>query len=341
MSPKIFFAITTYNSPACLAVLIPREASPCVVTLWLDADYIEQQTGIKTCGYRFPQGSLAANLIEKIQSYGVGKPKIGFERYFVGFSLYDELRGAFDERDFLNASDLFYRTRAIKDNSEIDYMRQAGQLVDLGMAAAVSSMACGVTELDVLAEAEFAMLKAGSGGSPFRPQVVSGNRTLLTHPCASEKKVASGEVVVVHLGATFRGYCAKSCRTVVVGEVGTGVRKTYELLLQAQMAALKVLRPGKTVGEVDAAARKVICEAGLSEYFLDIIGYGVGIRQSEFFPIIGKGRTEIVQAGMVVDLLLSTIYRLDIGGPRVTDCILVGEECNEWLTNYPRQLIEK
>ncbi|WP_231967778.1 hypothetical protein [Thermanaeromonas toyohensis] len=70
------------------------------------------------------------------------------------------------------------------------------------------------------------------------------------------------------------------------------------------------------------------------------MGYGVGLRQSEFYPIIGKGRTEIIEAGMVVDLLLPTIYRRDIGGPRITDVIYVGEEGNEILTSYPGELIK-
>jgi Xaa-Pro aminopeptidase len=67
----------------------------------------------------------------------------------------------------------------------------------------------------------------------------------------------------------------------------------------------------------------------------------VGLRQSEFYPIIGKGRTEVIEAGMVVDLLLPTIYQKNIGGPRITDVILVGEQKNEILTGYNRQMIKK
>ena len=82
-----------------------------------------------------------------------------------------------------------------------------------------------------------------------------------------------------------------------------------------------------------------VADAGWEKFYLDHAGYGVGLRQSEFYPIIGKGRTEIIEAGMVVDLLLPTIYKRDIGGPRVTDCIYVGEKANEILTDYPRDLI--
>ncbi|HEY3425087.1 MAG TPA: Xaa-Pro peptidase family protein [Negativicutes bacterium] len=325
----------------CLALIIPRIGTPCAITLWLDKDYVAEQTGIDTYGYLFPKGSLVEQIIERLRKYSFKKPRIGFERYFVGFSVYDALRKVFSEENFVNAGDLFYQLRSIKDEQEIAFMREAGKFVVAGMAAAARAVGTGVCELDVLAEAEYAMLKAGSGGSPFRPQVVSGMRSLLTHPCASRKKIDNGEIVVIHLGATCEGYCAKICRTVAVGDVGQGRRQVYEILRNAQDAAIATLKPGVAVNQVDAAAREIIREAGLEKYYLDVIGYGVGLRQSEFYPIIGKDRGDRIAAGMVVDLLLPTIYRPDIGGPRITDCVYVGERKTDFITNFSRQLILK
>lgn len=323
----------------CLAVIIPRAGEACAVTLWLDTDYVRDQSGLTTYGYFFPQESLAAKCIEKMTAYGHRGPRIGFERYFVAFGVFDALRRAFPQENFVNAADLFYRLRAIKDAGEISLMRRAGRIVAAGMAAAAGAVRPGVREYEVLAEAEYAMLKAGSDGSPFRPQVVSGDRALLTHPCASDKAIASGEITVIHLGATVQGYAAKMCRTVAVGEVPKGRVEVYDVLLEAQAAAIAALRPGVTADDVDGAARRIVTAAGWEKHYLQQVGYGVGLRQSEFYPIIGQGRDEIIEAGMVVDLLLPTIYRPDIGGPRVTDCIYVGELANEILTDYPRQLI--
>jgi Xaa-Pro aminopeptidase len=323
----------------CQAILIPREGAACTVTLWLDGAYVQHETGIPTYGYHFPRETLAGKCIERIKQFGFAAPRIGFERYFVGFAVYDSLRQAYPENDFVGASDLFYRLRAVKDESELELMRRAGEFVVAGMKAGVQAVRAGVRELEVLAEAEYAMLKAGSDGSPFRPQVVSGKRSLLTHPSASRKVIEAGEAVVIHLGASCDGYCAKMCRTVAVGNIPAGQAEVYELLRRAQCAAIEVLRPGATSGEVDSAARKVVAAAGLEGVFLDVIGYGVGIRQSEFYPIMGKDRTEVIEAGMVVDLLLPTIYRQDIGGPRLTDCIHVGQQQNEFLTCFPQELM--
>lgn len=323
----------------CLAVLIPREGEACAVTLWLDTAYVQQESGLPTYGYFFPKETIATKCIERIKAFGYSSPRIGFERYFVAFGIFDSLRQAFPQDNFANAADLFYKLRSVKDAGEIELMRQAGSIVVAGMAAAAKAVRPGVREVEVLAEAEYAMLKAGSDGSPFRPQVVSGDRALLTHPCASTKAIAPGEIVVIHLGATAKGYCAKMCRTATVGEVPAGRIEVYKLLLRAQEAAMAALRPGATADAVDAAARHIVAEAGWEKLYLEHAGYGVGLRQSEFYPIIGKGRPEMIEAGMVVDLLLPTIYRKDIGGPRVTDCIHVGETANEILTDYPRDLI--
>jgi Xaa-Pro dipeptidase len=254
--------------------------------------------------------------------------------------VYEALKGAFSETNFRGAGELFYRLRAVKEPEELALIRKAAAAVCEGMDVAMKAVRAGVAELDVLASAEHAMLQAGSWGSPFRPQVVSGDRALLAHPTASDKSIQSGEAVVMDLGATCEGYCAKMVRTAVVGDIPSAQREVYSLLVRALEQAEATLRPGATSGEVDAAARDVVEKAGYGDSYLESVGYGVGLRQSEFHPIIGRGRSEVIEAGMVIGLLLPTIYRKGIGGPRLTDMIHVGEHENEVVTAYPRGLVE-
>lgn len=323
----------------CLALLIPKEGESCVVALWLDADYVREHSGLRTHAYFFPRQTLGPAICEKIRSFGYKDPRIGFERYFVDFAVYDTLRTVFSERNFIGAGDLFYRLRSVKEPEELELIRRASLAVCKGMGAAMKAVRPGATEIDVLAEAEYAMLRAGSAGSSFRPQVVSGDRTLLAHPTAGLKQMREGEVVVVHLGATCEGYCSKMARTAALGEIPKAQADVHGLLLRALERAEKTLKPGATSGEVDAAARDVVEQAGFGKSYLESVGYGVGLRQSEFHPIIGRGRGEIIEAGMVIDLLLPTIYRKGIGGPRITDVIHVGENQNTLLTAYPRDLV--
>jgi Xaa-Pro aminopeptidase len=324
----------------CLGVLIPREGEACAIALWLDAEYVQEHSGLPTRAYHFPRQSLGATMTSCIKTFGLHPPRIGFERYFVDFAVYEALRGAFAETNFRGAGELFYRLRAVKEPEELALMRKAAAAVCDGMDAAMKTVRAGVTELDVLAEAEHAMLQAGSGGSPFRPQVVSGDRALLAHPTASHKVIRSGEAVVMNLGSTCEGYCAKMVRTAAVGDIPAAQREVYSLLVRAVGQAETALRPGTTSGKVDAAAREVVEKAGYGDSYLESVGYGVGLRQSEFHPIIGRGRSEVIEAGMVIGLLLPTIYRKGIGGPRITDLIHIGEHENEILTSYPRNLVE-
>jgi Xaa-Pro aminopeptidase len=324
----------------CLAVLIPREGEACAVALWLDADYVQEHSGLPTRAYYFPRQSLGSTMTSCIKTFGLHPPRIGFERYFVDFAVYEALRGAFSETNFRGAGELFYRLRAVKEPEELASIQKAAAAVCDGMDAAMKAVRAGVTELDVLAAAEHAMLQAGSWGSPFRPQVVSGDRALLAHPTASDKVIQSGEAVVMDLGATCEGYCAKMVRTAAVGDIPAAQREVYSLLVRALEQAEKALRPGVTSGEVDAAAREVVEKAGYGDSYLESVGYGMGLRQSEFYPIIGRGRNEVIEADMVIGLLLPTIYRKGIGGPRLTDMIHVGEHKNEIFTPYPRSLVE-
>ena len=171
----------------CMAVLIPKEGEACAVALWLDADYVREHSGLTTHAYFFPRQTIGPAICQYARSFGYEDPRIGFERYFVDFAVYDALRAAFCEQNFIGAGDLFYRLRSVKEPEELDMLRRASAAVCKGMDAAMKAVRPGAAELDVLAEAEYAMLRAGSGGSSFRPQVVSGERTLLAHPTASFK----------------------------------------------------------------------------------------------------------------------------------------------------------
>ncbi|GAW91021.1 M24 family metallopeptidase [Calderihabitans maritimus] len=332
----IYFVGTTQIE--CMALLIPKAGEPQAIVLWLDAAHVREK-GMEVVPYYFPQETLVDKAVDCLKKAGYKAPRIGFEKYFVEFSVYEGLRKGFPAAEFINATELFYRVRSIKDEDEIEKIRKASQILCSGMEAAIKTIRPGISELEVLAEAEYTMLKAGSSGLPFRPQIVSGEKTLMSHPHSSNKVIQEGEVVVVHIGATYEGYCSKMCRTVALGDIPPEQERTYELLLQAQEAAIGKLRDGVTSEQVDAAAREVIAKAGFEKAFLTYIGYGVGLRQSEFYPIIGKGRKEVIQKKMVVDLLLPTIYKKGIGGPRITDTILVKDDGAEILTNYPRELI--
>ncbi len=117
---------------------------------------------------------------------GYASPRIGFGKYFVEFSVFDAVRKAFPAAEYVGMTTSCYKVRSIKDASEIGLMRKAAGIVVQGMRAAIDAVEPGRKEVEVAAEAEYAMGKAGSQGSPFRMQVLVHERQLLTHPFAGE-----------------------------------------------------------------------------------------------------------------------------------------------------------
>lgn len=97
---------------------------------------------------------------------------------------------------------------------------------------------------------------------------------------------------------------------------------------------MDALRPGVVSADVYDRVYRLIHEHGYAKMFMDQIGYGVGIRQSEFYPILGKGLPHELKENMVVDVLLPTIYKPHTGGPRITDTVLIKKDGCVRLTDF-------
>jgi len=326
----------------CLSMVIPAEGEPRLVCLWLDAEYVRSMVPSEhVVPYIFPATTIGAATADVIREMGYAAPRIGVGKYFVEFSVYDALRKALPHAEFVGMVTSCYKVRSVKDESEIALIRRAGQIVVAGMKAAVAAVAPGRRESEVAAESEYAMGKAGSQGSPFRMQVLVHERQMLAHPHAGDAVIENHQPVVVHLGATYEGYVAKMCRTVALGRLQPESEKLYAVLVAAQRAAMEAVKPPVAVQKVYQAAFRVVDEAGYGRQFLDIIGYGVGIRQSEFYPVIDRNGDHVIEQNMVIDLLLPTIYKKGVGGPRLTDTMLVTGYGVEVLTPFPREMVKK
>ena len=155
----------------------------------------------------------------------------------------------------------------------------------------------------------------------FPTIIASGARSALPHGRASDQRIAAGGFVVCDFGVILSGYCSDQTRTVWVGAVPKDARKAYEAVREAQQAAIDAVRPGIAVGEVDAAARKVLCQAGLGRYFTHSTGHGVGLEIHES-PRVADGQREILQPGMVITVEPG-VYFPGKWGVRIEDMVAV------------------
>ena len=229
---------------------------------------------------------------------------------------------------------LVERARIVKDVDELDRIRAAVKLGARLFDRALEVLRPGVKETDVAAEMEYAARRAGAEEMSFPTIIASGARSALPHGRASEQSIARGGFVVCDFGVILAGYCSDQTRTVWVGASSGATpneaRKAYDAVLDAQQAAVAAVRPGVSVGEVDAAARKVLNKAGLGRYFTHSTGHGVGLEIHES-PRIAAGQKEVLQPGMVITIEPG-VYFPGKWGVRIEDMVAVKESGCEVLT---------
>ncbi len=142
--------------------------------------------------------------------------------------------------------------------------------------------------------------------------------------------------VLIDWGAEFEGYASDLTRILVTGKISPKLAKVYNVVLKAQQAAIRKLRPGANFRDVDRAARKVIQEAGYGPHFGHGLGHGFGLQIHEK-PFMNPTAVGSFQAGMVVTVEPG-IYLTDWGGVRIEDDVLITRDGHEVLTSIPKQL---
>lgn len=315
----------------CGGLVIPSEGEPVLVTLWLDIPHIKDKLEFEAIGYIYRKETLALKIVEYINTLGYKEPKIVFSKYFIEVGVYKTLTEGISNMQVIDGGILIYKLRSIKDDTEIGYIKKASEIVLAGMKRAIEVLEPGMTESHVLGEAELAMRKAGSEGHPFRMQVLNEKRQMMVHPIATDTLIENNQLVVIHLGASYNGYVSKMCRTAILGDANEGKIELLNAVIKAQESAINLIKPGISASDVYYACYESLKESKLEKYLIDDIGYGIGIRQSEFYPIIGKNRFEILEKNMVVDLMFPSVYHPQYGGGRVADVVLI-EDTPEILT---------
>jgi len=227
--------------------------------------------------------------------------------------------------------------RMIKEPSEIACVRAAALLGASLFDKMVAAIRPGVTEREVAAELEYAARKAGAEGMAFATIVAAGARSALPHGVASNQPIPRRGFVVLDFGVILAGYCSDMTRTVHVGKPDADSRRLYQAVRDAQQAAIDAVRLGRTVGEVDQAARSWLRRAGLARYFTHSTGHGVGLEIHEP-PRIARAQKEVLRQGMVLTIEPG-VYLPGCGGVRIEDMVVVAAGSCEVVTPTSKELL--
>ena len=187
--------------------------------------------------------------------------------------------------------------RQIKTEAELAAMQKAADMIDAIYAESLDRLREGVTELEFHDLILAAIKRAGSRPS-FSPLICFGANAALPHHHTGDTRLQKGDIVIIDIGCTSDNYASDITRTVSFGEpTDPDAKRVYGIVSEAHLAARAFARPGVSGEETDAAARKVITDAGYGDYFVHRTGHGIGLSTHEP-PYIVKGNSEPLQTGM-------------------------------------------
>jgi Xaa-Pro aminopeptidase len=241
-----------------------------------------------------------------------------------------------NENSLVPAGNTIKTLRAVKTPEEIEFIRQACKIADLGIDTAYETIQPGVSELEVAAEVEYAMRKHGSSGTSFDTIIASGANSAFPHGTFASRTIEHGDLVVVDLGATVGGYRSDLTRTITAGKISSKQQEIYGTVKAAQDLAFKAVKSGVKAVDVDATAREIIGRAGFGDCFVHNLGHGVGLEIHEA-PTLSPDSKDVLETGNVITVEPG-IYIVGFGGVRIEDTVLVTETGAEKLTNSPYTL---
>jgi len=237
--------------------------------------------------------------------------------------------------ELVPAGDLVEELRAVKDADELERISAAARLADEVYRWAFEAGLSGRSEREVARACEARIRELG-GEPSFPPIVATGANGALPHAEPGEREIGPEQLVVFDMGAQLDGYCSDCTRTVATGEPGAEARELYELVRTAQAAALDAVRAGASGVEVDAAARRLIDEAGQGERFGHGTGHGVGLEVHET-PRLATSSEDTLRAGNVVTVEPG-VYVPGRFGVRIEDLVVVTESGHRNLSGLPKDL---
>lgn len=266
----------------------------------------------------------------------------------------EQLKALAPKVTFVPVAGAVEKQRAVKDPAEIDRIRDAVRVAERAYRMFIATVRESDSEKEMVDTLESYIRRAGAKGSSFPPIVAVGERGALPHAPPTAKPLGDGTKILIDWGADML-YKSDITRTLKspfgtsptrrnkFERVGIKFDEVYDIVLQAQNAALAAIRPGVKAKDVDAAARKVFASAKLkdapdlklADHFTHGLGHGIGLEVHEA-PRVRANSEDVLEAGMVVTIEPG-VYIPGWGGVRIEDDVLVTPGGPSLLTNLSRE----
>ncbi len=321
-------------------LLVPASGQPVLVLPALEREEASH-SAVKDLRTWMDGSDPFAVVREVLAGFGAMGQPVAVEKEALSLTLFEKFSGAAD----LSAGELLAGVgdltpvisgmREKKSVAEDALLQRAADMVNPALDAAMKAIKPGVTERQLAAVLEEAMLEAGAQGFAFETHVLFGAKAAMPHGATGDQVLAEGQVVLMDFGALYEGYRSDITRTVCLGEWPAEMAKVYDTVLAANLAAIAATRPGVPIGEIDRAARDVIEKAGYGEYFIHRTGHGLGIEVHEEPYAVG-GNQKPLEVGHVFTIEPG-IYIPGLGGVRIEDDVIVTPDGCKVLTTWTKE----
>ena len=266
-----------------------------------------------------------ALIAQILRDRGVATGRVGIEER-VRFFIADGIRHEAPQAELVLATPATAGCRMIKSPAEIALMQRANDITIAAYRAAFPTLKPGMTQAELSATIATAIRKLG--GASDGALCLYGVSSAFPHGTSKPAALKEGDIVLVDGGCTVEGYAADITRTTVFGKPSQRQRDVWDVELRAQNAAFAAAQPGATCESVDAAAQKVITDAGFGpDYKVPGLphrtGHGIGLDGHEWTNFV-RGNTTKIQAGMCFSDE-PTIVIYGEFGVRLEDCLYITE----------------
>jgi len=312
--------------------VITREGDPAWVTPAFEKARALEQIQIGTDVRAWEEHESPSALVASILRERGATGRVGIEE-MMPFTFANEIGAALPSARLLSATPVTAGCRVVKDAHELALMRRANEITMAAHRAVFQSLREGMTQSQVSALSAQAHRKLGMPGGAL---VLFGPDAAFPHGTTRPRPLRRGDVVLIDGGGRLHGYASDITRTGVFGAPPTErQRKVWDIVRRAQQAAFDTAKPGVEAQAVDAAARRVVEEAGFGpdyKYFTHRVGHGIGMDGHEWTYFV-RGNTTKLRPGMCFSDEPG-IYIPGEMGIRHEDCIFITETGAENFTKW-------
>ena len=303
-----------------------------------DFRYKEQATKqVEEKGFKFVE--VGRNSLDKVKEIidKFGIKKVGFEDLNMTFNYYKKIEELF-KVELLALGSALSNQRLIKKDFEIENIKKATEISDIAFAETIKIVKAGMSEKDVAAHLEYIQRKLGAEDKSFNTIVASGYRSALPHGVASDKKIGNNELVTTDFGAYYNGYVSDVTRTFFVGDkIEDKQREIYNIVLEANLLAIKHVKVGMKGSELDKIARDYIAGKGYGDNFGHGLGHGIGLEIHEA-PTVSPLGDIVLEENMLITIEPG-IYIEGYGGVRIEDDVIVKKDGCVVLNKTSKELL--